>query len=64
MKKVVYALILVGCFSNTYAAYWYYDTDGCTKVYAYGLDVSECDTREEILSEAGREVICRYGFCF
>lgn len=59
MKKLVYALILVGCFSNTFAASWYYDADGCTKIYPYGRDVSECDTREEILKEAGRDFLCR-----
>ncbi|ARE81167.1 hypothetical protein [Campylobacter helveticus] len=65
MKKIVSSIILLGCLSSVFAATWHYDTDGCTKVYAYGSDSSECfDKRREILKEAGRNLICKYGYCF
>lgn len=46
MKKFVAIFALV-CASSVFAgtslyAPWYYDTDGCTKVYPYGFDSSEC----------------------
>lgn len=65
MKKVLGSIILIGCLSNIFAATWHYDTDGCTKVYNYGTDSSECfDKNREILQEAGNQLICGYGYCF
>ncbi|WP_156104158.1 hypothetical protein [Campylobacter sp. MIT 97-5078] len=50
MKKILGSVILLGCLSNIFATNWHYDTDGCTKVYNYGFDSSECfDKKREIL---------------
>ncbi|EAI3389600.1 hypothetical protein C3I09_09265 [Campylobacter jejuni] len=65
MKKIASFIILIGCFSSVFAATWHYDTDGCTKVYNYGYDSSECfDQKTHIYQEAGHKVICKYGYCF
>lgn len=43
MKKIIFSIaILCGLASSVSAASWYYGADGCTKIYAYGYDASEC----------------------
>ncbi|EPU9893001.1 hypothetical protein ACV014_001616 [Campylobacter upsaliensis] len=65
MKKIIGSIVLLGCMSSVFGATWHYAADGCTKVYNYGYDSSECfDKKREILKEAGRVLICKYGYCF
>lgn len=67
MKKLCFVcVILGGLVSNGFAATWYYDKDGCTKIYRYGYDSSECfDKMRNIKKNAGRNFLCnRYGYCF
>ena len=62
MKKIV-AFILLGFLSSVFGATWHYDTDGCTKVYNYGSDSSECfDKKREIIKEAGCKAIYKLSF--
>lgn len=46
MKKIA-ILILFGFLSSSFAAEWHYAADGCTKVYNYGSDSSECFDKKE-----------------
>ena len=57
--------ILCGLASSVSAASWYYGADGCTKIYAYGYNVSKCfDKAINIKKEAARKFLCRYRYCF
>lgn len=64
MKKIIFSIaILGGLVSSSFAASWHYDTDGCTKIYAYGYDASECfDKARDIKKEAGRKFLCNAGY--
>lgn len=66
MKKIIFSIaILGGLVSSVFAASWHYDTDGCTKIYAYGYDASECfDKAKNAKKEAGRKFLCSFGYCF
>lgn len=66
MKKIIFSIaILCGLVSSVSAASWYYGADGCTKIYAYGYDASECfDKARDIKKEAARKFLCRYVYCF
>lgn len=46
MKKMFFLIIFI--IASSFAASWHYDNDGCTKVYQYGRDSTECFDKKEM----------------